>query len=71
MATVTKRRRATKPSPDVCMTFAGVGWKGLEHAKKMRGQNRVLITYAAGDLILMSPGASQTAFLDRGTAQSA
>src|SRR5689334_3261076 len=61
MATVLKRRTAVQP--DVCMTFPGVGWAGLEHAKALLGESPVRITYANGDLLLMSPGPSHESYV--------
>jgi Uma2 family endonuclease len=62
MATVLKRRIAVQP--DVCMSFSGVGWAGLEHAKALAGEQRFRITYADGDLLLMSPGLTHEAYVD-------
>jgi Uma2 family endonuclease len=56
MATVLKRRAAVQG--DVCLRFSGVGWAGFEHAKALAGERPLRITYANGDLLLMSPGPS-------------
>jgi Uma2 family endonuclease len=43
----------------------GVGWKGLQLAKALVGERRgVRITYANGDLLLMSPGVLHEAYAD-------
>jgi Uma2 family endonuclease len=61
MATVLKRRTAVQP--DVCMKFPGVGWAGLEHAKALTGEERFRITYADGDLLLMTPGPTHESYV--------
>jgi hypothetical protein len=61
MATVLKRRAAVQP--DVCMRFPGVGWAGFQHAKALAGESPVRITYANGDLLLMSPGSSHESYV--------
>jgi Uma2 family endonuclease len=46
------------------MTFRGVGWAGLEHGKALAGERRIRLTYAHGDLLLMSPGPSHEAYVE-------
>jgi hypothetical protein len=47
---------------DVCMTFRGVGWAGLQHAEVLLGEELPRIAYANGDLLLMSPGLTHEAY---------
>ena len=62
MATVTRKPVTTALSPDRCLTFPGVGWEGLQHAKMRSGESQFRITYANGDLMLISPGFSHEAY---------
>ena len=62
MATVVARR--TTVPPDVVMKFRGVGWKGFQHAKALVGEDPPRITYANGDLLVMSPGAPHEAYVE-------
>ena len=54
MATVA--RKTVAPLPGSWMVFPGVGWDGLRHMKALLGERRMRITYAGGDLMVMSPG---------------
>ena len=56
--------RATVARNDVVMAFPGVGWRGLQHAKKLLGESPTRITYADGDLSLMSPGVTHESYVD-------
>lgn len=40
----------------------GVGWEGFQHAKALVAESGVRITYANGDLLLMSPGVHHEAY---------
>src|SRR5437588_12846313 len=46
------------------MTFTGVGWAGLQQAKALVGEEPIRITYAHGDLMLMTPGLTHEAYVD-------
>ncbi len=61
MATVEARRTTVRP--DVLVKFRGVGWKGFQHAKALVAEDPLRITYANGDLLLMSPGARHEAYV--------
>jgi Uma2 family endonuclease len=49
---------------DVCFAFRGVGWSGLQHMKAVVGERPMRITYARGDLLLMSPGPAHEAYVE-------
>ena len=56
-------RGRTAVHPDVVMKFRGVGWNGFQHAKALVVEQPLRITYANGDLLLMSPGAPHGAYV--------
>jgi hypothetical protein len=62
MATAAKK--TTTAQSDVLMAFRGVGWEGLQHMKAVVGERPLRITYADGDLLLMSPGPAHEAYVD-------
>jgi Uma2 family endonuclease len=60
----TAAKRPTAVQPDVCLAFRGVGWAGLQHMKAVVGERPMRITYARGDLLLISPGPAHEAYVD-------
>jgi len=60
----TAAKRFTAAQAGVAMAFRGVGWAGFQHAKALVGEDRLRITYANGDVLLMSPGPAHEAYVE-------